>query len=66
MRSDSNDVVVMYSIAAVVLVLVVVGILGVIFGNWIAITIPLVIFTLMLLLAYALYKRWPIPFLKEG
>lgn len=65
MRSDSNDMGVFYCIGAVVCLLVMALMLGVVLQNWILISAPIVLFSLLSLLAYALYKHWPIPFLKR-
>ena len=65
MRGDSNDEGVFYCIAAVACIFVMVGLLGIILENLILILIPIISFALLSLLALALYKRWPIPFLKR-
>ena len=66
MRSDSNDMVVFYGIGAVMCLLVMVLMLGIVLKDWILISIPLILFSLLILLGYALYKRWPIPFLRSA
>jgi len=65
MRGDSNDMAVFYGIGSVMCLLVMVLMLGIILKNWILISTPLTIFSLLILLGFALYKRWPIPFLKR-
>ena len=65
MRGDSNDETVFYFIGAVMCLLVMALLLGVVLKNWILISAPLILFSLLILLGLALYKRWPIPFLKR-
>jgi hypothetical protein len=42
-----------------------VGLLGIVLESLILVLIPIISFVLLSLLALALYKHWPIPFLKR-
>lgn len=65
MRGDSDDMTVFYGIGAVICLLLMVFMLGIILQNWFVTSIPAIIILALALLGLAVYKHWPVPFLKR-